>query len=92
MQHSSALVSAQERNRRDFLDAVMMLCVLQWTTQVGKRYIVDPTLEEEICMRSKIVASVNAQGKICSLEKTGRMGLKPSELGEILQVLFCCSR
>eukprot|EP00761_Pharyngomonas_kirbyi_P001491 gb/GECH01001495.1/.p1 GENE.gb/GECH01001495.1/~~gb/GECH01001495.1/.p1 ORF type:complete len:297 (+),score=58.88 gb/GECH01001495.1/:1-891(+) len=49
-------------------------------------YVVDPALDEELCMRARLTVSVNKDGGICAIHKGGhRSGLTTPELFEMLQ-------
>jgi len=48
--------------------------------RIGPFYVVDPSLEEEICLASRLVVAVNAKGMICCVQKSGKQGLHPSDL------------
>ena len=54
--------------------------------RVGNFYIADPALEEEICVSSKLTVAVNSQGNVCSVQKSGKAGLHPSDLLKMLNV------
>lgn len=54
--------------------------------RIGKQFVVDPCLEEELCMEARLTVAINAKGNICSIQKGGaEMGLNPSELNKMLQ-------
>ncbi|KAL0479512.1 exosome complex protein RRP42 [Acrasis kona] len=54
--------------------------------KVGSRYIVDPTIEEELCMESRVTIAINSKGNICSIQKGGvSSGINPSEFNKMLQ-------
>jgi exosome complex component RRP42 len=53
--------------------------------KIGDCYLVDPTLEEEKCLDSRITISINQKGNICSIQKgcSGK-GFNSTELIKIL--------
>ena len=53
--------------------------------KVGRRYILDPTLQEELCADASLTICFNSKGQICSLKKSGMGGLEPALLSAILQ-------
>lgn len=60
--------------------------------KIGKYYIVDPSLEEEVCMQARITVAVNSKGNICSILKgsspdaqSAFAGVNPSELSKVVQ-------
>jgi len=60
--------------------------------KVGKCYIVDPSLEEEVCMQARVTVAVNSKGNICSVLKGSSQdassafaGVNPSELSQVIQ-------
>lgn len=53
--------------------------------KVGNRYILDPTLQEELCADASLTICFNSKGQICSLKKSGQGSLEPSLLSAILQ-------
>ena len=54
--------------------------------RVGNKFIVDPSLEEEECISTRVSVSVNRKGNICSIKKSGKQsGINPSELTKMLQ-------
>lgn len=54
--------------------------------KIGSQFIVDPTLEEELCMSARLTVAVNARGHTVVAHKGGRGGLLPSSLSEMLGV------
>ncbi len=48
--------------------------------------IVDPTLEEETVLDTKIVIGVDEKGRIVGIQKTGMEGIKPSQLDDIIDL------
>jgi len=53
-------------------------------TKIGKHYVVDTTLEEEVCMSVRISVGINKKGNICSIQKGGRGAFLPSSLEHVL--------
>ena len=53
--------------------------------KIGNRYILDPTVQEELCADASITICFNSKGQICSLKKSGQGGIEPSLLSAILQ-------
>lgn len=53
--------------------------------KLGKRYIVDPNPLEELSSTAKVTVAVNPKGNICTIQKTGRGGIDPSLLSEMIQ-------
>lgn len=60
--------------------------------KVGDNFIVDPTLEEEMCSASSIVMSVLPSGKVSSLLKLGPGSLLPTTLIKMLKMGECLGR
>ncbi|XP_076276664.1 exosome complex component RRP42-like isoform X3 [Lasioglossum baleicum] len=54
--------------------------------KIGENYVVDPTLEEEICSASNIVMSVLPSGKISSIVKLGYGSIQPSTFNKMLKM------
>jgi len=52
-------------------------------TKVGPCFVVDPTMEEETCMSSRVSVYVNAKGEFCGLHKSGPGGIAPEALIEM---------
>lgn len=53
--------------------------------KIGKRYVLDPTLQEELCADASLTMCFNSKGQICSLKKSGQGSIEPSLLSAILQ-------
>lgn len=53
---------------------------------IGEHFVVDATLEEEVCMKARVSVAVNSDGKYCGVEKGGKGGVDPSKLCEVLHV------
>ncbi|KAK9295023.1 hypothetical protein QLX08_010555 [Tetragonisca angustula] len=56
--------------------------------KIGDNYIVDPTLEEEVCSTSSIVMSVLPNGKISSVVKLGCGSIQFNTFTKMLQVII----
>ncbi|XP_043794150.1 exosome complex component RRP42-like isoform X1 [Apis laboriosa] len=54
--------------------------------KIGDNYIIDPTLEEEVCSASSIIMSVLPNGKISSVIKLGYGSIQPSTFKKMLQM------
>jgi len=55
--------------------------------KIGDEFIVDPTVEEELVMSTKLTIAINKNSEICSIQKGGSSsGLNPSELRKMIQV------
>lgn len=55
--------------------------------QIGARFIVDATLEEEECMGVWAVVAVDKKGTLCSTQMGGRGGgVDPTSFYEMIQV------
>lgn len=54
-------------------------------TKIGKRYIIDPSPEEEQCMNMQFTVGVDRAGNFCGMTKSGRGGIDPSGVLEMLQ-------
>ncbi|XP_053976429.1 exosome complex component RRP42-like isoform X2 [Hylaeus anthracinus] len=54
--------------------------------KIGDNYIVDPTLEEEVCSASSIVMSVLPNGKISSIVKLGYGSVQLGTFNKMLQM------
>jgi exosome complex component RRP42 len=55
--------------------------------KIGDNFVVDPTVEEELVMSTKLTIAINKNSEICSIQKGGsKSGLDPSELRKMIQV------
>ncbi|KZC04226.1 PREDICTED: exosome complex component RRP42-like [Dufourea novaeangliae] len=54
--------------------------------KIGDNYVVDPTLEEEVCSVSSIVISVLPNGKLSSIVKLGYGSIQPSTFTKMLKM------
>ncbi|CAG8460878.1 14550_t:CDS:2 [Ambispora leptoticha] len=53
--------------------------------KIGSRHIIDATPLEELATEAKLLVSVNKQGKICGMQKSGEGSIEPSLLNEMIQ-------
>jgi exosome complex component RRP42 len=51
--------------------------------------VIDPTPEEEQCMSLQLTVGVDKYGNFCGMIKSGRGGIDPSGIVEMLQVCYC---
>eukprot|EP01104_Vermistella_antarctica_P009986 TRINITY_DN2633_c0_g1_i1.p1 TRINITY_DN2633_c0_g1~~TRINITY_DN2633_c0_g1_i1.p1 ORF type:complete len:293 (+),score=58.27 TRINITY_DN2633_c0_g1_i1:198-1076(+) len=54
-------------------------------TKVAGEFIVDSTIDEELCMEARLTVAVNLQGKVCSIQKGGPGGLSPDTVSNMLE-------
>ncbi|KAF3427124.1 hypothetical protein E2986_09106 [Frieseomelitta varia] len=59
---------------------------LKYEIYIGDNYIVDPTLEEEVCSTSSIVMSILPNGKISSVVKLGYGSIQFNTFTKMLQM------
>lgn len=62
------------------------LPVLVSLCKIGNNYVVDPTIEEEICGAGCIVVSVTPKGNVTAVLKKGAGSFMPDTLNEIILV------
>lgn len=62
------------------------LPVLVSLCKIGNNYVVDPTIEEEICGAGCIVVSVTPKGNVTAVLKKGSGSFMPDTLNEIILV------
>ncbi|ORX60494.1 hypothetical protein DM01DRAFT_1300281 [Hesseltinella vesiculosa] len=53
--------------------------------KIGERYIVDPTMLEELCAQVILSVGVNKHGQLCGTQKSGLGSLEPSLLSDMIQ-------
>ncbi|CAG8711054.1 4358_t:CDS:2 [Funneliformis caledonium] len=53
--------------------------------KIGSRHIVDATPLEELTTEAKLLVTVNKNGKVCGLQKSGGGSIDPSLLNEMVQ-------
>lgn len=52
----------------------------------GDKYLLDPNLEEETIIESKLSVSTREDGKVCALQKQGTKGLDISDIGKMVSL------
>ena len=60
-------------------------------SKVGKKYIVDPTSEELLCMSSQLTIAIDKRGNFCEICKSGKGYLDQHGIIEILKVRYFLS-
>lgn len=58
--------------------------VIVTLNKIGKKYIVDATAQEELCVDSKIMIAINRNGEVCTIQKSLNGGIDPSILIEMI--------
>lgn len=53
---------------------------------MGDRYIIDPTILEELCSQVTLTVGVNKDGQVCGIQKSVNGSIDPSLLTEMIQV------
>jgi len=53
--------------------------------KIGSRHIVDATPLEELTTEAKLLVTVNKDGKVCGLQKSGGGSIEPSLLNDMVQ-------
>ncbi|KAI7854002.1 ribosomal protein S5 domain 2-type protein [Circinella umbellata] len=53
--------------------------------KIGDRYIIDPTIIEELCSEVTLTVGVNKEGSICGVQKGSNGSIDPSLLTEMIQ-------
>ncbi|CAO3598585.1 unnamed protein product [Absidia cylindrospora] len=53
--------------------------------KVGDRYIIDPTILEELCSQVTLTVGVNKEGQVCGIQKSANGSIDPSLLTEMIQ-------
>lgn len=56
--------------------------------KIADRYIIDPTILEELCSQVTLTVGVNGSGSVCSIQKGGNGSIEPSLLTEMIQVKY----
>ena len=56
-------------------------------SQIGDRYVIDATAEEEVCSDAQLLVAVNESGRITGIQKHGRGGLNPDLTFEMIEVM-----
>ncbi|ORY95595.1 ribosomal protein S5 domain 2-type protein [Syncephalastrum racemosum] len=54
--------------------------------KIGERYVIDPTLLEELCSQATLTVAINKDGQLCGMEKGQSGGINPSLLTEMTQM------
>jgi exosome complex component RRP42 len=54
--------------------------------KIADRYIIDPTILEELCSQVTLTVGVNKDGAVCGIQKGGNGSIEPSLLTEMIQV------
>lgn len=52
--------------------------------KIGNRYIIDPTILEELCSSVTLSIGVNKDGQVCSMKKGYNGGIDPSLMNEMI--------
>ena len=60
--------------------------VLVTLNKIRDRYVVDATLQEEVCSDSQLLVAINAKGNVCSTQLHGDGAMHPDLLFEMLRV------
>ncbi|KAI8976959.1 ribosomal protein S5 domain 2-type protein [Pilobolus umbonatus] len=53
--------------------------------KIADRYIIDPTILEELCSQVTLTVGVNKEGMVCGIQKGGQGSLDPSLMTEMIQ-------
>lgn len=53
--------------------------------RIGSSFVIDATLQEEVCMYCRVLVGINGSGTICSVTKYGAGGVSPSGLLDMLK-------
>lgn len=61
-------------------------------TQIGERYIIDPTILEELSSEVTLTVGINKDGATCGMQKGAGGSINPSLLTEMVQVCYSCKR
>jgi exosome complex component RRP42 len=54
--------------------------------KIGKKYLIDPILEEESVINAKLTIAVMEDDKICAMQKQGKEGIVFEELSEMIDL------
>ncbi|KAH3744793.1 ribosomal protein S5 domain 2-type protein [Pelomyxa schiedti] len=54
-------------------------------TKIGQHFVVDASLEEELCMGARVTVGISPKGTVCGLQKGGKGGLPPKMLTSMLE-------
>ncbi|EFA76286.1 hypothetical protein PPL_10049 [Heterostelium album PN500] len=55
-------------------------------TKVGTQFLIDSTLEEELCMEARLTIGINKKSNICSIQKGGMNGLDANTVNQMINV------
>ncbi|KAK5583819.1 hypothetical protein RB653_005421 [Dictyostelium firmibasis] len=53
-------------------------------TKIGTQFVIDSTLQEELCMNARLTVGVNSLSNICSIQKGGIEGLDPTTINQMI--------
>ncbi|KAN0028363.1 hypothetical protein ACTFIV_010205 [Dictyostelium citrinum] len=53
-------------------------------TKIGTQFVIDTTLQEELCMNARLTVGVNSLSNICSIQKGGIDGLDPTTINQMI--------
>ncbi|KAM9985422.1 hypothetical protein ACTFIZ_008961 [Dictyostelium cf. discoideum] len=53
-------------------------------TKIGNQFVIDTTLQEELCMNARLTVGVNSLANICSIQKGGIDGLDPTTINQMI--------
>ncbi|KAN0030501.1 hypothetical protein ACTA71_009140 [Dictyostelium dimigraforme] len=53
-------------------------------TKIGSQFVIDTTLQEELCMNARLTVGVNSLSNICSIQKGGIDGLDPTTINQMV--------
>eukprot|EP01132_Coremiostelium_polycephalum_P009065 gene9065-11103_t len=53
-------------------------------TKIGTQFIIDSTLQEELCMDARLTIGVNSKSNICSIQKGGDQGIDPILINQMI--------
>jgi exosome complex component RRP42 len=66
---------------------------LYFLFQIGKHFVVDASIEEELCNGAQVSVGISPKGNVCGLMKGGKGAVETSVLEKMIGVfiLSCCS-
>ncbi|EGC37720.1 hypothetical protein DICPUDRAFT_29826 [Dictyostelium purpureum] len=53
-------------------------------TKIGTQFVIDSTLQEELCMDARLTVGINSHSNICSIQKGGIQGLDPATINQMI--------
>eukprot|EP01133_Synstelium_polycarpum_P012058 gene12058-14109_t len=62
----------------------MPICVT--LTKIGSQFVIDSTLEEEVCMDARLTIGINKKSMICGIQKGGSEGLDANTVNQMITV------